>query len=310
MGKILNHKGLSGDGQVTAIYDRHEYLDEKREALQKWADLLSKIVIDTESFEQIGDTLVDVKFSGLSWKENDGFYYSNYDRPDGSQLSAMTDQHKLFYHELGTPQSSDILVFGGEVTPRRYITGSVSDDQSHLIISAQIRNSGNELYIKNLENENSEIVPVVSNFENTHNIVDVDENYLYIYTNLDAQNYRLVRAPISNPSPDSWEDLISETESVLTVGTGGGYLFASYLVDVQTEVKQYDYEGNFIRDIDLPAIGTATGFSAKKEDSELYYTFTSFTYPYTIYKYDMESGESELYWTPDIDFNPDDYVTE
>ena len=268
------------------------------------------IVIETESLEAIGDTLVDVKFSGISWYKNEGFYYSSYEQPDGSQLSAMTDQHKLYFHKIGTPQSEDRLVFGGEETPRRYISGSVSDDQRFLIISAAVSTTGNELYVKDLTDGSGAIRPVVDDFDNTHSVIDSDGDYLYIYTNLDAQNYRLVKAHVSSPAPENWEDVIPETEHVLNVGTGGGFIFASYLVDVQTEVKQYDYEGNFIRNIELPAIGTASGFSARKEESSLFYTFTSFTYPATIYQYNIETGESELYWNPDIEFNPDDYITE
>ena len=268
------------------------------------------IVIETESLEALGDTLVDVKFSGISWYKNEGFYYSSYEQPDGSQLSAMTDQHKLYFHKIGTPQSEDRLVFGGEETPRRYISGSVTDNQRFLIISAAVSTTGNELYVKDLTDRNGTIRPVVDDFDNTHSVIDSNGDYLYIYTNLDAQNYRLVRVHVSNPDPENWEEVIPETEHVLNVGTGGGSIFANYLVDVQTEVKQYDYDGNFIRDIELPAIGTASGFSARKEESSLFYTFTSFTYPATIYEYNIETGESELYWNPEIDFNPDDYVTE
>ena len=274
------------------------------------SDWRKVIVINTDDMEQVGDTLTNIKFSGISWKGNDGFYYSSYEMPDGSQLSAMTDQHKLYYHEIGTPQSSDVLVFGGEETPRRYISGSVTDDERFLIISASVSTTGNELYMKSLESEGSDIVPVISDFDNTHSVLDTDGDDLLIYTNLDAENYRLVRAPVSNPSPENWTDVIPETDNVLNVSTAGGYLFANYMVDVQTEVKQYSYSGEFVRDVELPAIGTAGGFSAEKEDDVLYYTFTSFTYPSSIYEYAIETGESQPYWNPEIDFNPDDYVTE
>jgi len=274
------------------------------------SDWRKVIVINTDDMEQVGDTLTNIKFSGISWNGNDGFYYSSYEMPDGSQLSAMTDQHKLYYHEIGTPQSSDVLVFGGEETPRRYISGSVTDDERFLVISASVSTTGNELYMKSLATDGGEIIPIINDFENNHSVIDTDGNDLLIYTNLDAENYRLVRAPISNPGPENWTDVIPETENVLSVSTAGGYLFANYMVDVQTEVKQYSYSGEFIRDVELPAIGTAGGFSAEKEDDVLYYTFTSFTYPSSIYEYTIETGESQLYWNPEIDFNPDDYVTE
>jgi len=274
------------------------------------SDWRKVIVINTDDMEQVGDTLTNIKFSGISWKETDGFYYSSYEMPDGSQLSAMTDQHTLYYHEIGTLQSSDEMIFGGEETPRRYISGSVTDDERFLIISASVSTTGNELYLKSLENEGSEIVPVISDFENNHSVIDVDGDDLLIYTNLNAENYRLVRAAINDPAPENWTDVIPESENVLSVSTAGGSLFANYMVDVQTEIKQYSYSGEFIRDVELPAIGSAGGFSAEKEDDVLYYTFTSFTYPSSIYEYSIESGESQLYWNPEIDFNPDDYVTE
>lgn len=268
------------------------------------------IVLETKSMEMVGDTLVDVKFSGISWHENDGFYYSSYDKPEGSQLSAMTDQHKLYYHEIGASQNEDELVFGGEQTPRRYIFGDVTENQRFLVIGAAVSTTGNELYIQDLQNENSGIVPVIDNFDNDHSVVSADDDYLYIYTNLEAPNYRLVKAPVSNPTPENWEDVIPESEHVLSVNSAGGYFFANYLVDVQTQVKQFDYNGNLVREVELPAIGTASGFSGEKSDSTLYYTFTSFTYPSAIYKYDIEEETSEQYWAPDIDFNPDDYTTE
>lgn len=266
------------------------------------------IVIETESLEVVGDTLVDVKFSGISWFGNEGFFYSSYEQPDGSQLSAMTDQHKLYFHRIGTPQYEDRLVFGGEETPRRYIGGGVTEDESLLVISAAVSTTGNELYVMEPGSEN--IITVVDNFDNNHSLIDSFGGYLYIYTNLDAPNYRLVRTPLSTPQPSFWEDVIPESDNVLSVSRAGGYLFANYLVDVQTEIHQFDYDGNRIRQVELPSIGTAGGFSARRDDSTLFYTFTSFTYPSSIYEYSIETGESEPYWNPDIDFNPDDYVTE
>ncbi len=274
------------------------------------SDWRKAIVLDTRTMEQIGDTLIDIKFSGISWRDNDGFYYSSYESPDGSQLSAMTDQHKLYYHRIGTPQSEDQLVFGGEETPRRYISGRITEDQRYLIISASVTTSGNELYVRDLNDESGRLHTMVDNFDDNHQLVHTHGDRLLIRTNLDAPNYRLVEATIQNPSADNWVDVIPETDDVLSVSSAGGYLFASYLIDVQTRVMQYDLQGNRVREIELPSIGTAGGFSAREADTTLYYTFTSFTYPAAIYKYDIREGGSELYWTPDIDFDPEAYVTE
>ena len=274
------------------------------------SDWRKVIVRDTESMEQVGDTLVNVKFSGLSWRGNEGFYYSSYEAPEGSELSAMTDQHKLYFHEAGTPQSTDELVFGGEATPRRYVSGRVSEDGRFLIVTAAESTTGNELYVQDLEDPNGALEPVVDNFDNDHTVIATDGDRLLIRTNLDAPNYRLVAANINDPAPEQWTDVIPETEHVLSVSTAGESLFASYLVDVQTEVHQYDYDGTRIREVELPGIGTAGGFSADRDADTLYYTFTSFTYPSALFAYDIEQGTSEPFWMPDIDIDPEAYVTE
>jgi prolyl oligopeptidase len=200
-------------------------------------------------------------------------------------------------------------VFGGEETPRRYIGGSVSEDGNYLFVSASESTSGNELYMKRLDEPNSGFVPIATGFESESNVIDTQGEMLYISTNLNAPNQRLVRVEANNPSAENWVDVIPETENVLSVGTGGGYIFANYMVDVKTEVYQYDYAGKQLRKIELPGIGTAGGFGAEKEDTTLYYSFTSFTYPSAIFQYDIEGGSSDLYWKPEIDFNPEAYVT-
>lgn len=270
-----------------------------------------KIIIrKTESNEIIEDTLIDVKFSGVSWKGNEGFYYSSYDKPKGSELSTKTQYHKLYYHKLGTDQKEDVLVFGGEKQPRRYISGGVTDDQKYLIIYASESTSGNELYYQDISSPGNDIKPIVTGFDNDHYIVDNENERFLIHTNLDAPNNRLVELNISEPSPENWKDVIAETENVMNISTAGGSLFASYMVDVKSKILQYDYNGKLIREVKLPAIGTAGGFGAEKEDKELYYSFTSFTYPGTIFKYTIATGESEMYWKPAIDFNPEDYETD
>jgi len=274
------------------------------------SDWRKAIVRNTSTGEILGDTLRNIKFSGISWNGNDGFYYSSYDKPeDGSELSGKTQYHKLFYHKLGTPQSADQLIFGGEAQPRRYIGASVTEDERFLTISAAASTSGNELYLKDLNDPGSEIIPVVENFDNDHYVLENNGERLIIYTNLEAPNYRLVEVSAANPDPENWKDLIPETENVLNASTAGGYIFASYLVDAKTEVKQYTMNGEFVRNVELPGIGTAGGFGGREEEETLYYTFTSFTYPSTIFSYDIATGESSLYEQPDVDFNPEDYET-
>lgn len=271
------------------------------------SDWRKVIVINAITKEIIEDTLRDVKFSGLSWFKNEGFFYSSYDKPqEGSQLSAKTDQHKLYYHKLGTPQSADIPVFGADIK-RRYVGGYVTEDNSLLVITAANTTTGNELYFKDLRNPKAPLVAIVSNFDNTHSPVHFENDTLYILTNLNAPNRRLVKVSIKNPTPENWVDVIPERDMPLIVSTGAGYLFASYLKDATSLIEQYDLKGNKIRSIDLPALGTAAGFSAKWEDSVIYYTFTNYVYPPTIYRLNPKTGVSELYRKPDVKFNPEDY---
>lgn len=269
------------------------------------------IVIDAESREVIEDTLVDVKFSGISWKGNEGFFYSSYDKPEGSELSEKTDQHKLYYHKLGTSQEEDKLVFGGsEEQKHRYVSGNVSEDNRYLFISARNTTSGNKLFMMDLT-QDTPVLDTILDYEDTDTyVIDNVGTKLYIVTNLDAPNRRIVTVDASNPAPENWEDFIAETENVLSPATAGGYFFTEYMKDAVSMVKQYDYEGNLVREVDLPGIGSAGGFGAEKEDEYLYYNFTNYVTPGSIYKYDIEEGTSELYNQPKIDFNPDDYTSE
>ncbi|MDH5367077.1 MAG: prolyl oligopeptidase family serine peptidase [Cyclobacteriaceae bacterium] len=274
------------------------------------SDWRKALVMNTETKEIVEDTLHNIKFSGISWRGNEGFYYSSYDKPkEGSVLSAKTQIHKLYYHKLGTSQSDDQLIFGGEKQPYRYIGGYVTEDNRYLVISASKSTSGNVLFIQDLTNEDQSIVQVDNDISTEEHVLFTEEDRIVIETNLEAPNKRVVETTIQNPITETWKDLISETDNVLNTSTGGGYIFARYLEDAKTVIKQYDTKGMLVRDVELPAIGTAYGFGSKVDEKELYYTFTSFTYPNTIFKYEMETGESSLYEKPDIDFNPDDYVT-
>ncbi|MCC8409682.1 prolyl oligopeptidase family serine peptidase [Mucilaginibacter sp. UR6-1] len=272
------------------------------------SDWRKVIVLKTDDKSVVGDTLIDVKFSGTAWHGNDGFYYSSYDKPkEGSQLAGLTQYHKLFYHKLGTPQTEDKLIFGGDKTPRRYIGAGLTEDERFLVISAATSTSGNELYIQDLSKPGSPIINIVDNFDNDNSIVDNVGEKLYIHTNLKAPNYRLVTVDFSNPKSSQWKDLIPQTENVLNVSTGGGKIFAEYLKDATTFVQQYDMNGKLERNIALPSVGSAGGFGAKKEEKELYYTFTSYIYPSTIFKYDIATGKSELYKKSGVQFNPELY---
>ena len=275
------------------------------------SDWRKVLVMNTETREIIEDTLIDVKFSGLSWKANDGFYYSSYDKPKGSELSAKTDQHKLFYHKLGTSQKADKLIYGGTAAEKhRYVGGNVSEDNRYLQISASTSTSGNKLFLKDLSNPNSKLITILDNTESDSYIIENVGTKLYIVTNMNAPNKKIVTVDASNPSPENWVDFIPETENVLSPGTGGGYFFANYMVDAVSKVMQYDYDGKLVRNVELPGVGSVGGFGSKKEETELYYSFTNYVTPGSIYKYNIAEGTSELYRKPEIDFNPENYVSD
>jgi prolyl oligopeptidase len=269
------------------------------------------IVMDAATKQITEDTLVDIKFSGMSWKGDEGFFYSSYDKPEGSELSAKTDQHKLYYHKLGTPQSSDELIFGGtEAEKHRYVGASVTEDDRYLLISASVSTSGNKLFLKDLTQPGSPLKTILDHTDSDTGLLDNEGSKLFLVTNLDAPNQKIVTVDASAPGPENWSDLIPETEYVLSPRTGSGYIFAVYMVDAISAVKQYDYDGKLIREVELPGVGTARGFGGKSEAELLYYSFTNYKTPVTIYAYDATSGTSNIYRKPAIDFDPDLYESE
>ncbi|HEX2921395.1 MAG TPA: prolyl oligopeptidase family serine peptidase [Bacteroidales bacterium] len=272
------------------------------------SDWRKVIVMDAIKKEILEDTLLNIKFSELSWQGEDGFYYSSYDKPEGSQLSAMTDHHKLYFHRLGTKQSEDKVVFGDDII-RRYVTGVVTEDNKFLVITAANSTTGNELYIKDLTKTAGSIVTVVGNFDKEHYIIDNEGSKLFIVTNLDAPNRKVVTVDASKPGPENWIDFIPESENVLGLAAGAGYLFAHYMKDALSFVQQYDYTGKLVREIDLPGAGSASGFSSKKIDREVYYTFTNYITPPAIFRLDPVSGNTTIFKEPVVAFSKNDYET-
>ena len=272
------------------------------------SDWRKVIVMEAKSKKIIGDTLVDVKFSAVSWKGNEGFYYSSYEKPTGSELSAKTDQHKLYFHKLGTAQKDDQLIFGAD-QKRRYVGGHVTEDNKYLVITAANSTYGNELYIKDLSKPDSPIINIVGNFNSDNTIIDNEGGKLFIRTDLNAPNKRIVSVDVSHPTPENWKDFIAETENVLSPSIGGGYFFANYMKDAVSVVKQYDKNGKLVRQIELPAVGTAAGFAGKKKEKTLYYSFTNYTTPGTIYSFGSQAGKSAVYAKPKVDFNAADFVS-
>jgi prolyl oligopeptidase len=301
----FSKKGTTSLGGVDFSKDGSKVAYSISEGGSDWRKV---ILMDAESKKILEDTLVDVKFSGVSWRGNEGFYYSSYDKPKGSQLSAKTDQHKLYFHKLGTPQKEDEVIFGLN-QKRRYVGGGVTEDNRFLVISASNSTYGNELYIQDLTKPNAPIITIVDNFNSDNNIIENDGEKLFIETDLNAPNKRIVSVDINNPKPENWKDFIPETENVLSPSTGGGYFFTNYMKDAVSVIKQYDYSGKLVREIQLPGVGTAGGFGGKKDEKTLYYSFTNYTTPGSIFAFEPNSGKSTVYEKPKVDFKSEDYVS-
>lgn len=266
------------------------------------------IMIDAETKEVLEAPLVDVKFSGISWFGNQGFYYSSYDKPKGSELSAKTDQHKLYYHKLGTPQESDKVIFGATAEEkRRYVGGNVTEDDRYLIISGAVSTSGNDLYLKDLTKPDSPLVTILDHTNSDTYVIENEGSKLFLVTNLSADNKKIVTVDANNPGEANWVDFIAETENVLSASTGGGYFFTEYMVDAISKVYQYDYQGKQVREIALPGVGSTSALSGKKEDNTLYYSFTNYKIAQTIYSFDLSQGKTSVYKTSGAQFDSESY---
>ena len=295
----LGSLSFSKDGK-TAAYSISEGGSDWRKIIV--LDAVNKIIKE--------DTLVDVKFSGISWYKNEGFYYSSYDKPKGSELSAKTDQHKLYYHKLGTLQKEDVVIFGEKASEKhRYVSGYLTEDHRYLIVSAATSTSGNRLFVKDLSDKNSVLKPIIATVESDTGVIDNRGSTLYLQTNLNAPNQKIVTVDAASPTPENWIDFIPETENVLQPTTGAGYFFAKYMVNAVSKVLQYDFDGNLIREVALPGIGTASGFGGKTVATELYFSFTNYNTPSAIYKFSPKDGNYTLYRKSGIDFNSEQYTS-
>ena len=268
------------------------------------------IVMDVASKKIIEDTLVDIKFSGISWKNDEGFFYSSYDKPKGSELSDKTDQHKLYFHKLNTSQQDDVIFYGGiNEQKNRYVGGSVSEDGRFLFISASKSTSGNKLLVKDLLNDKSPLKSIIDNYDSDTYVLETINDDFFLVTNINAPNKKVVKTNFNNLSLNEWEEIIPNTKNVLNASSGGGFLFAEYMIDAFSQVYQYDFEGNKIRKINLPGIGSVGGFSGKINKKSLYFSFTNYHTPSSIYEYDIKTGNFDLYWSPKIDFNSTNYIS-
>ncbi|EGR3301969.1 S9 family peptidase [Vibrio parahaemolyticus] len=298
----FSEEGTTSLGEVSFSKDYRLVAYSISEGGSDWRKIF---VIDTETKEQLEPEIVDAKFTSISWLGSKGFYYSSYDKPQGSELSARTEHHKLYYHEFGTPQSEDKVIFGEQGAQiHRYVSGTTTTDDRFLIISGAESTSGNRLFYIDLQSDSQAIVTLRDTTQGDTYLIDSQDETLLLYTNLEAPNGKVVSY---NTQTEQWADVIAEQEQPLEISKGGGYLFATYMVDVLSKVQQFTYQGEWIRDVELPGEGTAYGLAGKKEETTLYYTFTNYVTPPTIFSFDVESGASTLYQESKAPFDRNEY---
>jgi prolyl oligopeptidase len=294
----ISLSGFSKDNRCVAF--------SRSEAGSDWRELR---VMEVESKKELSDRLRWVKFSGASWHGN-GFYYSGYDKPEkGQELTARNRFQKIFYHKLGDPQDKDKLVYEDKEHPFRSKWASVTEGEEYMFLSISEGTHGNELYYKDLSVKNMKFQPLIKGFDFDSYVIDNIGDKFLIFTNIDAPNSKVILMDPKKPGKENWKTIIPEKPDVLrSANTAGGQLFCSYLKDANTRIYQHDLQGQFVKEIELPALGSAYGFYGKRDDKILFYTFTSFTFPPTIYKYDISNGKTDVFRKAEVKFNPEDYV--
>jgi len=255
------------------------------------------------------DKIKWVKFSGISWYQ-DGFFYSRFPEPRGSELSTANSFQKLYYHKMGTEQSEDLLVYEDSKNPLYGHYGGVSEDERWLIMVSTTGTYGNTLKVKDLKKGlTAPWITIVDDFNNETNVVDNEGDDIFLMTNIDADKYRVVKVNTANPDRKNWVTVIPQDENVMTgISNIGGKWIASYIKDASSLIKVYDHSGKYLNDVELPTRGTVGGFGGKKSETESFYVFTSFNMPPTIYKYDTYKNTSEIFRKSEMKFNSDDYV--
>ncbi|MFO8054224.1 MAG: prolyl oligopeptidase family serine peptidase [Bacteroidales bacterium] len=308
---LLDPNEFSEDGTVSlagmGISDDGKYL--AYSISRGGSDWNEIFVMDTETKELLDDHLEWVKFSGISWKDN-GFFYSRYDKPEGSALSAKNEFHKVFYHEVGTPQSEDRLVYRNPQEPDRNYSASTTEDERFLVMYESAASQGNALHYKDLELETDNFHKLADGFEYQYRVVDHIEGKFIVRTNFEAPRYRLALIDPQNPNPENWEDIIPEQESVLEMATlAGNKLVVSYMEDAKSKAYVHEMDGTLQHEIELPGIGSLGSFNGKKDEGIAFYTFSSYNIPSTIYRYDINANESEIFRQSEIDFDSEQYET-
>ena len=312
---LLDPNTLSADGTVAlsghAISDDGKLMAYGTAA--SGSDWNEWHVRDVDSGKDLPDVIHWVKFSGASWtKDEKGFFYSRYDEPKGgASLRDANYFHKLYYHRLGQPQSEDKLIYERPDNKELGFNGSVTDDGHYLIIQVwQGTSPKSRVYYKDLTQPDSQVVRLLDDFDAAYNFIDNDGPVFWFQTDLDAPRGRVLAIDIRHPERANWKTVIPQgADKLESVGVVNNSFLAGYLKDARTEVRVYDLDGKFVRNVDLPGIGTAGGFGGKRTDKETFYAFTSFVSPTTVYRYDPVAGKSAIFRQPKVDFDPGLYET-
>jgi prolyl oligopeptidase len=311
---LLDPNTLSTDGTV-ALADTEISDDGKLMAYAiatSGSDWTEWHVRDIDTGKDLSDDLKWVKFSGASWtKDNKGFYYSRYDEPKGAALREANYYHKLYYHRLSTAQSEDKLIYERPDNKELGFAGSVTDDGHYLIISVwQGTSPKNRLYYKDLTQPDSQVVRLLDDFDAQYNFIDNDGPVFWFQSDLDAPRGRVIAIDTRHPERTNWKTLVPQgVDKLEFANVVNNSFLLGYLKDARTEVRVHDLTGAHLRDVDLPGIGTASGFGGKRKDKETFYGFTSFTSPNTVYRYDPVAGKSSVYRQPKVDFDASRYET-
>ena len=265
-------------------------------------------VMNTETREQLSDHLKWIKFSGIAWKGN-GFYYNRFPEPTGSELSTKNEYSKVYYHKIGDKQENDILIYEDNDRPNRGFSAQTTDDERFLIVYMREGTSNNGFMVKDLSDPNAKFITITDDLKNNYAVLDNVDDKLLVRTDYNAPNYRLIVVDPKNPARENWKDILPEKKDVLQgVRIIGGKLIATYMQDVAHHVYLFDLSGNPEGEIELPSLGTV-GFSGKRNENIAFYTFTSFTYPGTIFKFDVSTKKSESYQQIELDFDFENYET-
>ena len=309
---FLDPNTLSADG-TTALVDV-SFSDDGRwcayAAAEAGSDWVRIHVVDTATGQLTQDVIEWVKFSGATWApDSEGFYYSAYDAPKANVYSSKNECQKVYYHRLGTAQADDILIYGDPEHPLRYFSGWESDDGRWLFVLASEGTSGSEVLFRPADKEEP-FRTLLAGFANDYAPVECRDDKLYVVTNDSAANYRLARIDLLDPR--GLETVIAEHPDDLleAVAPGGGYLWVKYLRNAQNKIYKYDYEGNRQADVPLPAIGSVPRFGCKDREQEIFFSLNTFTAPPTVYRYDIPTGRTTCYHTPQVAYDAAQYTTE